>query len=488
MGALKAGFARANITPLGVSVPLGGFDGSEFRLSGVVIDPLFARVIALRNGEETCLFISMDNGEVYEENIACFREAVHAATGIAKDHIYISENHTHSGPDLICKTPAALQHIHNEICPKMADAAARALADLKPAKLSYGTVEVGRPGCRFTFDRHYYAVPIEKKDNWTDADLVPCVGAVRTAVRKGEGFVPVKHCEEADHRMHLMRFAREDADDIVVVNYASHGTFVGSANRPEVSSDWTGPFLDRLEELLPDVKCAFWQGCCGNLVPSTEIEDEGIWCVTYSMLRPGETDNLPPTPELRPKNRSHYAYAAMLAGYAFEGLTQYMKPSETDTLVCRQRIFKGKCDHSKDALAPKARQALSRFLEEGHTPEAIAHCKSFGLGSLYACEAIVRRSELPEYGDIELNAIEIGDCAVVTAPFENYCSSGVHVKADSPYNMTIFSSYCCGMQGYLPNRNVHPQHYEATATLYELGTAEQLEDELIGMLQEIRIQ
>ena len=483
---LQAGFARVEITPKVAAVPLAGFGATEYRLGTTVVDPLFAHLIALKSGEESCLYICMDLVSIPEESVALYREAIGEATGLSGERIFICGTHTHAGPDMRSELPVAIQYREVELKNYLVDAAKRAVADLKPAKLSYGTVEVGRPGCRLTFDRHYYAVPIEKRDNYTDADLLDGVREVRNGYLVGEKYAAVKHVEEADHRMHLLRFEREAADDILMVNFSSHSTFTGGTLRPQISSDYSGAMINRIEEMFPGTKCAFLQGCAGNLVPCTEIGEEGIWGVTYPPRNTmGVPGTLPKVVGPRPWNKSHYAYGAILAGYAYEALISCMKDSETDLLAFRRRIFKGKHDHSKDHLVDQAKQALELYKKNGHSKEAYDHCAKFGLGSIYSCGAIISRASWPEYGEIELNAIRIGDCAIVTAPFENYCSSGQHVKAESPFAMTVFNAYSCGAQGYLPNKNAHPLSYEGATTHYELGTAEKIEQELNQMLNEI---
>lgn len=484
---LKAGFARIDISPMTLSVPMGGFGANELRMSNEIVDPLYAHTTALESGEESCLYICVDLLGVSEKYIALYREAISTATGLRKDRIFICATHTHAGPTLASKHPNTLKYAEEILTAKLVDAAKRALADLKPAKLSYGTGEAGRPGCRLTFDRHYYAVEESKKDNYKPEDLLEGVGKVRSGYLKGEGYCAVQHKEEADHRIHVLRFTREAADDIVLFNFTSHSTFTGSPKRPQISSDYSGATINRLEELLPDVKFAFMQGCCGNLVPETEIEEEGIWGLTYPpRATTGFKGELPKVVGLRPWHKSHYAFGAMLAGDVFKILTQEMKDSETDTLAFRQRIHAANYDHSKDELVPKAEEALKVYHAEGHTPAAYAWCAQFGLGSVYACGDIVTKSKLPMTGDVELNAIRIGDCAIATIPFEPFCSTGQHIKKDSPFAMTIANGYSCGYQSYLSTKNSHPLSYEASRMRYEVGTAEILEDQLIEMLNELK--
>ena len=258
---LQAGFARVDITPTIASIPLGGFSGTEFRLSGRILDPLYANVVALQSGEERCLYVSMDILGIPAKRVAEFREAVIAATGLPASRIFFTASHTHSGPELRSETLNAKRYRREELMPKLALAARRALADLLPAKLSYGAMETGypgKPGCRLTFDRHYYCVETEKVGNYTEADKHVAYGEYFSNKEK---YHLVEYMYGADHSLQVMRFTREGADDIILLNFASHGTFVGAGTKPDVSPDWPGAFVSRVEELFPGTKCAFVQGC-----------------------------------------------------------------------------------------------------------------------------------------------------------------------------------------------------------------------------------
>ena len=472
---LHAGFARVDISPRKASVPLGGLGASEYRLSSIIQDPLNANVIALANGEERCLYISMELLWVPTRYVAAYRAAITEATGLPAERMFMCAIHTHSGPDPDSNLPTALQYFQVELKENLVEAAKRALADLKPAKLSYGVADGGRPGAWLNFDRHYYCVPIEKKDNYTEEDLLPGEGELKSKYRKGDGYVAVRHVEEVDHRVQVLRFTRDAADDIMILNFAAHPCFVDGTTRPVVSSDYPGALIKRMEELFPATKCSFLNSCAGNVVSGTLIKEEGIWGITYATKNP---------PGI--KLRSHYAYAAALAGCAYEAIALNGKESETDTLAFGHEMYIGKVDHSKDHLAPQAKEALKLFEQEGHTPAAKEWCHKFGLGSVYACGAILQRAALPQTDEIELNVIRIGDCAIATLPFDTFSSIGEYVKAHSPFAMTCMNAYSCGCHNYLPNKDAHPECYEATRMRYEVGTGELLAEELSNMLKKLK--
>ena len=464
---LLVGFARADISPTLCSVPLGGFSATEFRLSGVIGDPLYANAVALRSGEETLVYLSTDLLGIPKNHVAEFREAIAEKTGLPKDRIFITASHTHSGPDPRSEIPAAVRYRTEQLIPALCNAAYRSLADLKPAKLSYGSIEVGNPACRMNFVRHYYVVETEKKDSYTKEDL-QFAGFTHPKLKEKGKYCYVGHTADPDPMLHIMRFSRDGADDVMLVNFTAHATIVGTNKSPLVSSDWPGAFVQRMEEVFPGTKCAFLQGCAGNVVPGTRIESEGVPGLTIAPMR------------------DHHAYASVLAGYAYRLLQKDgLKDSESTTISVRQKKMSCICDHSHDHLLPKAQEALAVFKKEGHTPAAREHCYSFGFGSIYECIGIEKHAGLPESEELELNAIRIGDCAITTFPCEAFSSSGERVKAASPFAMTIANAYSCGYHSYMPTIDAPEECYENIQMLYKPGTAEAIEAELSEMLNQM---
>ena len=461
---LSVGFARGDISPTICSVPLGGFSGTEFRLSGVIGDPLYVNAVALREGEETLVYLSTDLLGIPVGRMPEFREAVSAKTGVPQERIFITASHSHSGPELRSNTPNAEKYRKEQLAPTLADAAYRALKDLKPAKLSYGSIEVGLPECRMNYDRHYYCVPVEKKDSYTKDDLLFSDFTVRAYADRTK-YCCVEHLAETDPILQVMLFKRDGADDVMFVNFTAHATFVGTNKGTLVSSDWPGATVQRLEALFPGTKCAFLQGCCGNLVPGTKIEKEGL---------PGLTIG---------KARDHHAYGSVIAGCVHRLFqNEALRESESDCLRVLHEILPCEFDHTSDAELPKAQKALELFKRDGHTHEAKEYCYSFGYSSIYTCIAIENRAALPAVDQVELNVVRIGDCAIATLPFEAYCSTGLHVKASSPFAMTIANAYCNGYQDYLTPLGTPAGCYESTQMLYVPGTAERVEEKLAEML------
>ena len=180
------------------------------------------------------------------------------------------------------------------------------------------------------------------------------------------------------------------------------------------------------------------------------------------------------------------AYASVIAGYVRRLLLKNMKDSESTDLAVRNEIVSYKYDHTQDQLSPKAEEALALFKKEGHTPAALEYCRKLGFRHIHACTGVASRAKNPESGEVELNAIRIGDCGIATIPFEPYCTIGTYIKEHSPFAMTIANGYCCGYHSYLPTLKAHPDCYESSKMPFMPGTAEAIGEKLSEMLNTLK--
>ena len=112
-------------------------------------------------------------------------------------------------------------------------------------------------------------------------------------------------------------------------------------------------------------------------------------------------------------------------------------------------------------------------------------CWSAGFNSPYQVGAILRKKAAGEEDTFEMNAIRIGDAAVVTAPFELFNATGMYIKERSPFDVTFVNAYSCGSHSYLPSANAYHDCYEWNQNRYEPGTAEIIQDEYVEMLKKL---
>lgn len=145
---LTAGFAKSEITPE-AGTPLGGYGKNRDKKSAGVHDPLFSRALALSNGRDTFVIVSMDlvfiDRDLRREILKRIREKI----PIEDRQLLVSATHTHTGAGayghqfwqrfVLGKSDKAVFH---SLAEKTADAVIRAIAHQTPVKAEYGEISI----------------------------------------------------------------------------------------------------------------------------------------------------------------------------------------------------------------------------------------------------------------------------------------------------------------------------------------------------------
>lgn len=148
----KAGFARVKITPE-APLPLGGYAARPEPFKRVAAD-IYVKAMALEDGSgRKALWITADHIGWKTEFSIPLGEELARKTGLPREAILLNASHSHSGPRLTL-TPGARSGVTEEdalqsvaYTKKLHDwtleVAAKALAALEPAKLSWGKGTAG---------------------------------------------------------------------------------------------------------------------------------------------------------------------------------------------------------------------------------------------------------------------------------------------------------------------------------------------------------
>jgi len=163
--------------------------------------------------------------------------------------------------------------------------------------------------------------------------------------------------------------------------------------------------------------------------------------------------------------------------------------AEGSKLCFSERTFIGKSNkadlnRADEALAVKAiwDQVGGRGTEEGRSA-----AKEHGFSSVYEVTAILNRMHFAETRSMVLNALSLGNVSFIFAPYEMFGSSAMQIKKNSPYEMTFVISCSQNHAGYLPSElGWRIRCYEAQITRFAPGTAEQLAEEYVDMLKEMK--
>ena len=239
----QAGFARVDITPP-LGSPLAG--NSKYRPADRILDPLELNCVAFSDGENKAVLIAADLLYVMENVATELRAKIAKHCDIPADHVFMQGLHQHTSVrigtrphvgNIGLNDPTYLDVLYRKYC----DVASLAIRDLKDATLCIAEKETEKP---LAFIRRF-----RMKD-----------GSVKTNPGRGNPEIDYP-LGEADNTVRLLRFKREEADDIAIINFSTHPDTVGGCR---ISADWPGKARRFSEKKLVGAKCMVVNGAEGD--------------------------------------------------------------------------------------------------------------------------------------------------------------------------------------------------------------------------------
>ena len=434
---LLVGFGRHEVTP-DFPVHISGYGDDEIRVSEGVRDPMYISCVAVTEDDTTILLYTADMLSLSDWAAEQIRELVTPATGIPGTHIFCGATHSHSSPLLYGNAEPTVK-FRQIFMDAARNAALDALADRAPARMLYTMQEV--PGMNFI--RHY-----EMEDG------TYCGSNFGNWKQK-----IVRHARETDPRMLLVKFAREEKEDIVMMNWQGHNDNVRQVGYYLLSSSYAGRVRDAFERQMKDTKFAFFMGASGDQNCVSQIKQEQ-------------------------HNLDYIGYGETLAGIAIRMLKQ-LQPCTGAGIAVSREIFTVDVDHSWDHMLPQANEVFNTWKTVGKK-EGDALGKTYGFTSSYQSRDIRIRAAMEKTVDLELNVFRIGDMAFFTSVNEVFSTVGKHVRACAPYDCVFIIT---GNSRYLPCKEAYDyRSYEADTGIYARGTAEKVAHKLVEMLRAMKDQ
>jgi len=449
--ALQAGYAQVNINPQ-LGHPISGYYIPRFAKG--FLDDLQASALALRCGKQDVLLIALDNCSVQTFLADRFREDISLATGVSPDSIFLTASHTHTGPKLplneeSCKVEPLAGYIAF-LGRRLADAAALAMADLRPAKMGYA---VGYAPERVAYIRRY---KMKDGSTWTcppinDPNIDHPIGTL-------------------DQRVNVLRFDREGADSVVLVNYGLHADTV---NGELISADWPGWMRRTVEKALDGTKCMFFPGAEGD-VGSTNVHPSG-----------GDMNDT----EISFDNEMKSPGMARFVGRALAGTVLQVYDKVCYTPVHTLRCVRKGLNIPSNMPDPKDLPLAHRYkeLHDAGRDDQIPYT-AMELTTVVA-EA-VRMCELehgPDHFDIRLSGLRIGGVVLVGIPGEPFTDIGVGIKEAPGWEAILPCALTNGSQGYFPMQSAFDEGgYEARTSRFKAGVAEKLIAGAKELLEELK--
>ncbi len=435
MNKLQAGFARLDNTPE-IGAPIHGY--TFVRYSEGVLDPLEINTLALSDGENIALVISYDSLGVGNPTVMNWRKRISEETGVALDSIYVTATHSHTAPGAPTSTQNEYADRYFEAMPgRLVESALLAIKDMKPAVMGWGIGEAPN----VSFCRRF-----RMKD-----------GSCRTnpGVNNPEIDCPIS---EVDKRVSILRFDREGADTILLVNFANHPDVIGGNM---FSADWPGFARRTTEKVLDGVVCMVVNGAQGD-INHVNVHPTGGY--GNDLVR--DFDDVD-----RGYGHSRYIGRVVTAGVlqAFDKV-KYVDVDEVGGTV-------------KTILIPSNKPAPEELPEakriwQMHNEGRDAELPYEGMMLTTVVSEARRRvflADAPDNFEMDLIALKIGKVALIGIPGEPFSEIGNQLKRAQGWELVIPTCLTNGYQGYFPTFDAYSEGgYEARSSNFRAGVAERI--------------
>ena len=447
-GGFAVGFARADITPQ-IGTPLSGY--YHRRVSDGVLDPLYARCLALSDGKTHALIFSVDNVHLQDAAVAEIKAEISRMTHVPLEAIFLACTHTHASP--VSHVPRAgvahweiikpedvplIRQSNRQIATRCAEAGRQALADLSAASILIGRGEAK-------------GVSFIRRFRMKDGTVRTNPGVNNPNVDSALG--------EPDEQLQLVRFVREGKKEIALVNFQCHPDTIGGT---KISADWPGLSCTYLESALQGrIEAIFINGAQGD---TNHI---------HPKVAPGE---------VVPSGYGMAQHMARVVAGAALSAWGTCAPVESGTL--HAKIVGVKAVPNKGSADEVAQAETWTALHQAGRGGEIAGAGMERTANIAAAYRILEVKDLPDEVELPVSVITVGtSLAFCGFPGEPFTWMGTEVKRRSPFAMTIPACLVNGMRDYFPVASAYTKGgYENATSRYAAGTAERL---VAGALEQL---
>lgn len=450
---LLAGAATSNITP-----PLGELIVGNWTPvpATYVHDELHARCLVLDDGDSRVAIVVADNVGIPRRVLDEAKRLTRERSGIPVDRILIASTHTHSATTARGSADwddptKSLTHYQTFLAGRIADGISRAITNLEPARVGWGSGSLPDQ----VFNRRWFMKPGPHLNN-------PFGGTDKVQMNPQVGSPDLlKPAGPTDPEIGFLSVQSTSGRPIALLaNYSLH--YVGGVPNGHISADYFGVFARRMTQLVEQERHA------PPFVPMLSNGTSGN--INNINFRGGQ--------KRLPNYERMELVANQVAAEVFKAM-QGIEYHDSVPLRILQRDLTLETRRPTETLVAWAREILSR--PEGspsrHPRERI-----------YA-ERTLRMAQMPPRLEIPLQAVRIGDLALVAIPFEVFVEMGLELKAKSPFPDTFAVSLANGAYGYLPT----VEHHELGGYETWLGTnqvevqaAPRIVDTLLKTLEQLR--
>ncbi len=429
---IRAGAARVDITPP-IGISMVGYYIRE-GISKSVQRPLTATALVLDVGDTRFAILACDIAFIQDPAAKEIRAEIAQALGTTVDLVWMNYSHTHCGPTLPGflwqeEGQDRLQRAYLAKLTGLLVAVAReATSRMRPARLGAGAASA--------------PIGINRREQGED----------------GKFYVGENPTGPVDHEVVVVRVDEVDGRPLAILfNHACHTVTMGPKCL-QLSPDFVGPARDVIEKST-DALSLFLQGAAGNINPTTGIgsqEDDSENMTRLGQILGGAV--VQAAAEVR--THQYRGPKTFLSSLARVSLYPYLPVKDvppTARYACAQLALPMLPMPSLEE-ARRIRQARLDTYDEAKKqgkPEGVLTVLRHFAHWSEKLERTVAAGGVPTI-HFEVNAIRIGDMAMVAVPCEPLVELGLAVKNASPFATTLFLGYTNGCIGYVSPADAYP--------------------------------
>jgi len=452
---LRAGTAAVDISPDVFPIDL------RSGKSSYVHDPLHVRAVAFQNGEGRAVIALIDDIGAGREMTDAAKAIVAERTGWKPEEMLVSATHTHTAPKGGDTSPGRIAY-DKKRREGVVEALTKAIISLEPAQVGFASEEEPTE----VYNRRWFLKPGTMTPNpLGELDQVR-TNAPRQNLLKPAGPTDPEVCV-VDVRTRRGRALG------LIANYALHyvggipnvveenGRVVGMA-----SADYFGEFARVMPYRVGGSKPPE-----NSVAMMTNGSSGDINNIDFHQNRPPRA----PFEQVR-------IVAAKTADAAWRAVKKIENYDGNPIVATRQRLVKLNYRVPSQAEIEKA----MKLLELPRKEQAAIHERT---GSVAGTTVAYGGAENPGAEEVIVQAIRIGDQAIVSMPFEVLVEIGLEIKEKSPFPHTFLIELANGGYGYLPPpHQIELGGYESWlgVSRFEKEASVKLTGALLEMLAELK--
>lgn len=429
---IYCGTGKVTITPE-LGTPLAGYGGNERKSIGFY-DPLYARVIVVKQSNDYFIIVSLDLVGVDKMYVEQLTSKIKSQFNIPSQHIFLHATHTHSGPGGIFDENSLISMAY----PYM------------NGYLSYKNSIIKSQHQQISKAIEEAINSLEACEIFYGEDIVEGIAANRNAPE-----------QPFDSKLKVVEFRYPSGDRTVLYHFPSHPTIMNS-NNLVISADFPGVTSGTLED-KQDIRLAlFLNG------PSADISTR------FTRLE------------------SSFNEVERLGGKLSRGVLQVlnkMSVIKDKPLLSRWSNIQLSTRKVPDliVLQNKLDELKTRYKQmesEGKVSKAELRRLKSQIEGVSTSIDIGDKLQGIDKVETSLQTLRIGEITLLSIPGELYFETGQEIINQFNHPVLVVGNTNDHLGYIVPERCYEEGSYESFMTLLEKGSAEQIKAEAIKVLKE----